>query len=188
MPRLTHAAHECLAQAIQPSDLVIDATAGNGHDTLFLAKLVGDEGRVLSIDRQASAIKATRRLLMDAQMEGRVVLHEGDHADLINLAPEDWLTSVTAVVFNLGYLPGSDKSVITTPGSTYAALTASLNLLKTGGMISVLIYRGHAGGHDEESVILGWLDECSDKLNNVNRNDGEFPTPTSPRLLTVIKS
>ena len=59
--RLTQIAHEAIAAVLHDGDTTIDATAGNGHDTLMLARLVGESGRVIAFDVQSDAIIATRR-------------------------------------------------------------------------------------------------------------------------------
>ncbi|GHC10400.1 tRNA (mnm(5)s(2)U34)-methyltransferase [Cerasicoccus arenae] len=188
MARLTQVAHTQLSDTIQAGDYAIDATAGNGHDTLLLARLVGSAGRVLAIDRQATALSTTQQRLTIASLLDRVILTEGDHANLLSLAPQDWQGHVQAIVFNLGYLPGSDKQIITTAATTRSALDACLQLLKPGGLLSLLIYRGHAGGHDEEVVILDWLETNANHFSSLTWNDGDFPTADSPRLLNGVIS
>jgi len=185
MPRLTQVAHQRIQAVVQTGDLVIDTTAGNGHDTLLLAELVGERGKVLALDRQASALEETRKRLQQANLLDRAMLIEGDHADLLSIVPSSWPGKVRAVVFNLGYLPGSDKTIITTADSTCQALNASCRLLHSGGLLSVLIYRGHPGGHVEEAMILNWLSNNDDAFSNIAWNDGDFPTDNSPRLLNV---
>ncbi|WP_309379948.1 tRNA (mnm(5)s(2)U34)-methyltransferase [Cerasicoccus frondis] len=187
MPRLTHIVHEQLDAVLQPGDYAIDATAGNGHDTLFLAQKVGKTGLVLGIDRQNAALKTTAQRLTDAQQTEQVKLIQADHADMLEVLPGNWLHRVKAIVFNLGYLPGSDKEVITQAESTRMALDTSIRLLAPGGLLSVLIYRGHEGGHDEERMITRWLTEVDGAFAQVEWNDGEFPTETSPRLLSCYR-
>jgi len=148
--RPTALAHLLLGQVIRPGDLVIDATAGNGHDTLFLATAVGEGGRVLAFDVQAAAIDATRGRLEAAGLAGRVTLIEGSHAGIADHAAAG---TVAAVMFNLGYLPGHDHGRITEAGETIAALDASARVLRRGGLLSVVCYPGHlGGGHEAESV------------------------------------
>jgi Putative rRNA methylase len=50
------------------------------------------------------------------------------------------------VAFNLGYLPGVDKTLITMPHTTEMALKASSKLLDSKGLISIIVYAGHPGG------------------------------------------
>jgi len=187
MPRLTQVAHEKLAVMLGAGDYAIDATAGNGHDTRFLAEQVAPSGRVLAIDRQASALRQTECRLGTGALRECVTLVEGDHAQLRDIAPAAWRGRVRAIVFNLGYLPGSDKTVVTGPSSTRAALEASLTLLAPGGLLSVLIYRGHPGGCAEETMILDWLTENTAEFRRVEWDEGDHPSMTSPRLLTAIR-
>lgn len=147
-PRPTHLLHVLLSDIIQAGDTVIDATAGNGHDTVFLAEAVGEAGRVIAIDIQAEAISSTRRALEEKRLENRVELHEGSHADLEKYVAE---RSVAAIVFNLGYLPGTDHAVMTQVDSTLQALAGAVIALKEGGVLAVVCYPGHEGG-DVESV------------------------------------
>lgn len=155
-PRPTQLAHLLLSMAIGPGDVVIDATAGNGHDTLFLASCVGEAGRVLAFDIQAPAIESTRRRVEAAGVAGRVRLFHESHVKMEAYAEAG---SVAAILFNLGYLPGQDKSVLTKHASTLAALEASGRLLMPGGALSVICYPGHAEGAVEAGRVESWLEE-----------------------------
>jgi predicted methyltransferase len=153
---LTDRAQQLVAAVLAEGGLAVDATAGNGHDTLFLATAVGDTGRVISIDCQESAILETENRLMMASLRHRVDLRLARHEDWDSLLPPDWRCRIQAVMFNLGYLPGGDKRITTHPESTQAALQAAAAWLAPGGMISVLVYRGHDGGLDESRAVHGW--------------------------------
>jgi len=154
---LTTLVHELLAGALQPGDLAVDATAGNGHDTLYLAQQVSPGGSVYAFDVQNRALDATAGKLYAAGLRDLVSLCRTGHQNMLHRIPAAWLGRVTAITFNLGYLPGSDKQVTTGAGSTLAALEQSLALLKPGGVLSVLAYRGHAGGSDEAEAVQDWL-------------------------------
>ena len=95
---------------------VVDATAGNGHDTEFLARRVGPGGSVIAIDLQPAAVAATRRRIAQvaAGASAEVDVIEGDHAQLDQLVPADWRGTVALVLFNLGYLPGGGRALTTT--------------------------------------------------------------------------
>lgn len=74
---------ELLAREPLAGARVIDATAGNGHDTEFLARAVGEAGEVLAIDLQPAALEATlKRLGEDPGLARRVRVIQGDHAHL----------------------------------------------------------------------------------------------------------
>lgn len=154
-PRSTQLAHTFLAAHLRHGDLAIDATAGNGHDTAFLAGAVGPTGHVIAIDLQAAALEATRARLAAASWLDRVTLVEASHATLARHAAP---SSTAAVVFNLGYLPGSPHALITTPAETLAGLDATATVLKPGGLLTVVAYPGHAGGDTEASAVLEWFE------------------------------
>jgi SAM-dependent methyltransferase len=153
-PRPTELLHTLLRERIAPGDFVIDATAGNGHDTLFLAETVGATGTVIAIDIQEAAISATRKRLAGANLLERVRLHCASHADLKEIAVG---ASPSAIVFNLGYLPGGDRSVITRTEGTLAAISESLEILRPGGTLAVLCYPGHSGGDSEAAAVEGFI-------------------------------
>jgi hypothetical protein len=138
-------------------DYAIDATAGNGHDTLFLAKCLHPGGRLWAIDIQAVAIEATRARLSEAGLLEGLTLLQANHAELLNLIPEACHGKIKVIVFNLGYLPGGNKACVTLPHSTLSGLSASLHLLAPGGLLSLMVYPGHKGGASEAQVILDWL-------------------------------
>jgi predicted methyltransferase len=146
----TELLHALFRGHISPGDLVIDATAGNGYDTLFLAEAVGPSGKVIAIDIQEKAISATRKRLEDAGMGERTTLHHGSHADLLEMAASG---STSAIIFNLGYLPGGDRSVITRAEETLPALGCAVEALRIGGILAVICYPGHPGG-DTEAVAV----------------------------------
>lgn len=141
--------HTTLKNTIEKDDIVIDATVGNGHDTLFLSLLAD---RVIGFDIQEEAIHNTKELL---QSHGRknVTLHCKSH-EKMDLYVKD---KIKAACFNLGYLPGSDKSVTTKASSTIIAIGKALELLSCGGIVSIIVYTGHSGAVDESNEILSYL-------------------------------
>jgi ubiquinone/menaquinone biosynthesis C-methylase UbiE len=163
--------HFYLRQRVRPGDMVLDATCGNGNDTLLLAELAGEEGRVWAFDLQPRAIAATRELLDRRGRLGCVELIEAGHERLAEFVP----AGLAAAVFNLGYLPGgAEISLVTGPESTVSALEQTARLLKPGGIITISLYTGHEGGTEEVLAVEGWgasLDPrnfnvwCSRQLN-----------------------
>ena len=144
-------AQAAIAEVLTPGAVAVDATVGNGHDTLFLAEQVGARGRVYGFDCQAAAIVSTRKRLAQAKMLDRVNLIQAGHETLqSHLAAE---ARLLAVMFNLGYLPGSDKQYITRAETTLAALEQACALLAPGGRISLVLYTGHAGGPEEAAAV-----------------------------------
>lgn len=178
---LTQLAQELTADAIRPGDTVVDATVGNGFDTCFLAQLVGPQGAVIGYDVQQCAIDATRARLTAAGLEN-VDLRLESHVALAALERG----SLSAVMFNLGYLPRADHTVTTRAESSLVAVRAAVDAVRGGGVVSVLCYRGHDGG-DEESDAVERLVCSLDEVIDVQRFESSPPKPTSPVLLFLKK-
>lgn len=155
--RLTGIAHTAWAESLFPGDWAVDATCGNGHDTAFLARAVRPDGRVFAFDLQESAVKATTRRLQREGLLDRVTLIKADHARLGEHLPCSAAGRVALVTFNLGYLPFGDHAVTTRPDTTLPALRGALKLLKPGGLLSVIAYRGHEGAMEEADAVSGFF-------------------------------
>lgn len=155
---LTALAQDAVGTTLEAGSLAIDATVGNGHDMLFLAGRVAPQGRVIGFDVQADAVANTRARLVASQLHTVAELHLCGHERMLEQVPTDWIGRVAAVMFNLGYLPGGDKTLITQAETTVAALDQALSLLRPGGLLSLLLYRGHAGAQGEWDAVSGWLD------------------------------
>lgn len=134
-------------------DIALDCTLGNGHDAELLSDLVGEAGQVHGFDIQEQALANSRALL---QGRNNVFLYLAGHEKLDQCLPKELLGRVKAAMFNLGYLPGSSKQVVTNPQTTMAALLLLEEWLAKGGGISLHIYTGHPGGAAEADVILNW--------------------------------
>jgi predicted methyltransferase len=149
MLRATDLAHLLLRQVIKPGDWAVDATVGNGHDTLWLAQQVGASGRVFGFDVQAAALaEAAKRVDGCSQVE---LFHSG-HERLTEQLPADAKGRLAAVMFNLGYLPGAAKDIVTRTDTTLAALGQSLGLLAVGGHVTLVLYPGHPEGAEEAAA------------------------------------
>ena len=149
-------AHRAIAEVLQTGDIAIDATVGNGHDTLFLASQVGATGKVYGFDIQQQALDSAWQRLEQAGQTAQVSLYHAGHELMAMLLPESVAGRVQAVMFNLGYLPGGDKQRTTGASTTLAALQSALSLLAPGGVISLLAYTGHPGGREEAELVKGW--------------------------------
>ncbi|TVY09744.1 tRNA (mnm(5)s(2)U34)-methyltransferase [Paenibacillus cremeus] len=152
-------AHKLIEERTYAGDIAVDATAGNGVDTVFLARLVGSEGTVHAFDVQRQALDSTAaRVDKECPDHGpdAVRLHLRSHAELPQVLSPDEHGRVAAVMFNLGYLPGDDHATITQPESTLSALTASAEALRRGGIITAVLYTGHPGGAEEAEAVEQW--------------------------------
>jgi len=182
--RITGHAHEAVKNFIVPGDIVVDATVGNGYDALFLAQLVGPTGHVYGFDIQREAVDATTTLLGENKLS-HFTLFRRDHAEMADAVPAKHRGRIAAVAFNLGYLPGGNRDITTTPGSTFAALHAARGLLKHEGIVSVLAYRGHAVGPLEAEAVLEVMLGWSRAGDAVFVGPGD--DPAVPQLITAVK-
>lgn len=172
---LTQQAHLALAACLQPGNWAVDATAGNGHDTLFLAQQVGPTGHVWAFDIQSEALNTTVQRLRSAGVEGRVTLVQASHDRMLEYLPGSAIGRVKAIQFNLGYRPGGDPRLITRPETTLPALGAACRLLHPEGYISLLVYRGHPGGMEEYQAILDWLTQAELRVECIEGTSQRAP-------------
>ncbi|CBN76462.1 methylase-related [Ectocarpus siliculosus] len=185
----SHMAHLLWRQVAGPGDTVLDCTAGNGHDSLELAKIVALKdgvGSLYVMDVQERAIEATRERLRSELGElalKRSTLINGNFREMpAELEP----LSVQLVVYNLGWLPGGDKSITTKLEDTLESIEAAKRVVKHGGMISVMLYRGHAEGKRETEAVRDYAAGLAHSQwrvfmhERINRAD-------SPELLTIFK-
>ena len=151
---VTDFCHQFIAGHVSAGSFCIDATAGNGHDTEFLCRLVGDTGRVLALDIQEKAVTATNRRLAENHLDriGKAVLDS--HAHLRQYAAPD---SVDCIMFNFGYLPGGDHQMATQPDTSLSAVKQALTCLKPGGLLCLCIYSGGDTGFAERDALLPFL-------------------------------
>ena len=143
--------HRFLAANLPAGGSFLDATCGNGHDTLFLCRKAAPNGRVLALDIQPAAVEATNRLLAENGLQhvGRAIVC--DHKELGHLVPP---ASLDGAVFNFGWLPGADHSIHSGAESTLPALQAALDALKPGGVLAAVLYSGKVIGSDEKQAVL----------------------------------
>jgi len=177
-------AHLLLSAHVQQGDVVVDATIGNGNDTMLLAKLVGSQGTVYGIDIQQVALDVTAAKLERAGYKAHLVLD--NHSRLQQVVPKEYHGQVRAVMFNLGYLPGGDRDVTTLAPSTVDAIHAALNILHPNGMITIVAYQHDEGKREALGIriLLASLSNdnyLSTETTFVNRSD------SAPTLFTICK-
>lgn len=187
MEPILERAKSLTAERIRPGDAVVDATLGNGYDAVHLARAVGAGGRLFGFDVQPEAIARSRRRLEKHGLSDRAELVETGHEDFGETLPDGLRGRLAAVMFNLGYLPGSDHAVITEPETTVAALEETVDWLRTGGIATVVLYRGHEGGEREYQAVRSWsADRPQQRLRVLHYhflNQQEKP----PELIAVEK-
>ncbi|GEL68168.1 class I SAM-dependent methyltransferase [Marinilactibacillus psychrotolerans] len=176
--------HHLLAQLVSSGDTVIDATVGNGQDTIKLAQLVGKTGKVYGFDIQETAIEETKKKVQLTGLTEQIKLINDGHEKMNDYITDN--TKIQAIVFNLGYLPKGDKSIITLPDTTLSALEQGLNLLNVGGQILMMVYYGHDGGTEEKNAILAYLETLSQEKFSVLQY-GFINQKNSPPFLIAIE-
>lgn len=182
--KITKMAHLQAAQFLEDGSVAVDATAGNGLDTLFLAGHVGPEGRVYAFDIQEEALRRTAAALAEARLRERVTLLHAGHERMA-----DYVSGpVQVVMFNLGYLPAGDRAIVTRAETTLAGVARALELLAPGGLLSIVIYPGHNEGALEREALLTFCESLSPRdftaasLTLLNR------AKQPPGLITIVKS
>ena len=176
-------AADVLESAIRPGDRVIDATLGNGHDTCMLAALVGEQGRVYGFDIQPDAVAHTRAALLEKGLLDRCKLHAVGHEHVADYVTEP----VRAAVFNLGWLPGGDKTVTTHWETTRIAVEACLSLLEKGGVCTICAYPGHEEGDRERHALTDWLSALRPQAYNVLHSHFINAGPGAPECFIIQK-
>lgn len=172
-----------ISQKVKEGDVVVDATAGNGNDTLFLAQAVGAAGKVYSFDVQSQAIENTQKLLDENGLSGNVTLIQDGHENLDSYIKE----GIKVVVFNLGYLPGSDKSISTNADNTIIAIEKALSLLESGGAVFLVIYYGDPTGPKEKERVLEFASNLDQRQYNVSYLNLINQANNPPSLLSIEK-
>lgn len=176
-------AAEILRKAVRGGDTVVDATMGNGHDTLFLCSLVGETGKVYAFDIQQEAVDAAAKRLREAGVENRAELFRLGHEHIAEKVPGP----VQAVVFNLGWLPGGDHSVTTRTETTMTAAGQALELLAPGGVLVMCVYPGHAEGARELERLTVFFAELEPRRFNVLRQSFPNAGEGAPVCFTAQK-
>lgn len=180
-------AMEVTLKYVRKGDFVIDATCGNGHDTLSLAKAVGDSGYVMAVDLQEQAIQRTEALLKGAGIRQFVTV-QGNFLYLREYAEKSGVQrEPAAAVFNLGYLPGGDKSLTTKAEDTLEAVQKALSMIKTGGIVTVVMYPGHCEGKREMDMLLLWAETLASKKYHTVYASLPNQKNNPPQILWITK-
>ncbi len=143
-------AHLIWEKHLKKNSMVVDATCGNGHDSYFLANIL-TSGHLYCIDVQQNAIENTKKKL---EMYRNISFIQDCHSNLEKHINH----GIDLIVYNLGYLPGSDKTIKTLKDTTITSLKKSLSLLNPNGLITITSYPGHFEGKEEKKAIYKELE------------------------------
>lgn len=175
-------AHKTIQPYLSAQSISIDATMGNGHDCLYLAR---HSHKVYAFDVQKEAIMTTRARLEKNNCIDKVSLIHASHETMHSLIPQG--EKADAILFNLGYLPHANATIITQKKSTIAALKHASELLSTQGIISILAYPGHSGGQAEMQAIVHWYKQLDSSHFAISIIRSMHEKINSPRLFTIQK-
>lgn len=181
--QITEYCHSLIECFCEKAEFCIDATMGNGFDTLFLCRLSDPEGKVLSFDIQDRALEKTKELLEKEGCAGRAELIMDSHENIDKYAAEE---CADIIMFNFGYLPGGDHSISTRADTSLRAVRKSLDVLKKGGIMSLCIYSGGDSGYEEKDALLSFLKDLDRKKYIVTVHE-YFNRPNDPPVPVIIK-
>ena len=179
-----HLAADYMIRTIREGDTVVDATMGNGKDTLFLCDLVGESGHVYAFDVQAEAVERTRERVNEAGFGERTTLLLAGHETMKEHVPE----GVQAVMFNLGWLPGAQHVVTTQTETTLKAVSAALDLIAPGGIVTVCVYPGHDEGTRELDALKAYVSGLSVRTFNALHHSFVNASSQTPQLFLIQRN
>ena len=179
-----HLAADYMMRTIRMGDTVVDATMGNGKDTLFLCDLVGPSGHVYAFDVQAEAVERTGERVKEAGYESRATLLLAGHETMAEHVREP----VQAVMFNLGWLPGAEHIVTTKTDTTIKAVRTALDLIAPGGIVSVCVYPGHEEGTRELEALREYVSQLSVRTFNALHHSFVNASLQTPQLFLIQRN
>jgi hypothetical protein len=175
--------HMLVAAKLEAGGNAIDATAGNGNDTLFLINHLGKNSKLYVFDIQENAIQQTKNKLLENltqadynKLNQRLNFFCTSHEHIDQYVKEP----VKVIMFNLGYLPGSLSGIITKPYTTLQAIKKGLQLLSSQGLMSIVLYPGHEGGEEEVELVTNYLSSLNSyeygvlQYKNINKKKSPF--------------
>lgn len=184
---LVKTAQNKIKEKLPKGGIAIDATVGNGHDTLFLAEQVGKDGVIYGFDIQQAALYATLIKLEQVQFADNARLFLTCHEHMADYVAQEHHGCIQAVMFNLGYLPGADKSIITQVRTTIKAVESSLSIMAPDGIVTIIAYPGHPGGFEETEAIADFCGSFALDCFTVEVIESSVPTDTAPSLYIITK-
>ncbi|NLY70900.1 MAG: methyltransferase domain-containing protein [Clostridiales bacterium] len=174
-----------LSDYVSEGDIVVDATAGNGNDTLALAKMVNKTGKVYSFDIQDEAIETTKALLEKEGYRDICCLIKDSHHRMQDYILEKG--KLSAVVFNLGYLPRGEKDITTKKETSLDAVKQALDLIKPNGLVLITMYSGHEEGKREKDALLEYASKLPSKGYHVAYFNLINQPNNPPELLLITR-
>lgn len=145
--------HQAILPAVRQAEVIVDATAGNGGDTLFLAQNMKASCQLYAFDIQAEAILHTKE--RTKEFAAQICYLQQSHEEIGRYVDR----SIDVAMFNLGYLPGADHEAVTNHKSTLKAVKCVLAKLRLQGICAIMVYPGHPEGKIEADCLASFLQE-----------------------------
>ena len=183
LTKITDVSKVFIDKVVKDGDIVVDATMGNGYDTIYLAQIVGDSGKVYSFDIQEQAILSTQKKVSKMNLDTRVELILDGHQNIDKYVNYE----ISCALFNLGYLPRANHEIITKGETTLQAIKHCLKLLKPNGVISIAIYIGHEGGIEEKNCVYNFIESLDQGKYNVLESKFVNQINNPPQLILIEK-
>jgi len=183
----TQLAHSLISDKLFGGEVVIDATAGNGHDAFFLANLVGVSGTIYAFDVQKDAINNTRLKLQQMGYSERLRLINSGHEKMRESIPAEHHGRIAVIMFNLGYLPGGDHSITTLKETTLEAISQGLELLAPEGIMTIVCYPGHQEGKTESILVDDYVKKMDSNKFEFCKYINEKASEDAPFLIKIKK-
>lgn len=186
LTKTTELAMAVTGQYIKEGDFLIDATCGNGNDTLAFSKMTGPKGQVLAIDIQEKALETARTAT--CKECSNIVYKIGNFRN-IDIISQEIFPGVRpkGIIFNLGYLPGGDKNITTCSEDSLAAVKKAVELIEINGIVTVVLYCGHPQGKEEKESIMNWAEGLSSSDYHVVYNQMLNQHRNPPEILFITK-
>ena len=181
---LVEVAKNKVSTYLRNGGIAVDATMGNGFDTVFLASKLAKNGQVYAFDIQQKALEATAQRLKEANLNNYHLFLDS-HENIIEHLEANNINSICCAMFNLGYLPGSDKTRQTSTAATLKALNCCLSKLQAPGIISVIAYTGHVGGAEETAMVKSWANGLSTQQYRVSIEIPVTLKASPPELILI---
>lgn len=176
-------AKEIAKAKLKAGDIAVDATMGNGNDTVFLGRLVGERGKIYSFDVQSIAIENTKKRIIDNKINTKIELINDGHQNMDVYIKE----KVKLVMFNLGYLPNAEHNITTKADTTIIAIKKSLDILEKNGVVIIVIYHGHENGKLEKVAVEEFASTLNQKEYNVMKLMFINQINNPPMLIAIEK-
>ncbi len=183
MTRWQELAYLQIRQHLGESNMLVDATLGNGDDILQLAPLLDIGDQLHGFDERPGVTEAAAQRLEAARLGGRVSLHPYDRTMLTRLLPPYAKGTVNAILFHLGGWVANDPRGVDT---TITALWQAGRLLTKGGIICVITDGEDEAGLAEAHAVEDWAASLSRHAWDVTIRRSH-PPKSYPRLFHIVR-